>query len=213
MKTRNLHMRLLSLVLCVCMVLSLMPAVAPVIEAEAANNVTPNYITDIGIAYAMNQSKAKSLVTNNGFTLINKDLNEGASGKYIYMGYKTSTDPSRAITGIIFREGANPPNSLSYGGATFYLVGGSYEGNGTGDGAVDLNVGAGGAYIYTYITRDMNYGSPIVSLEYTPNVLSYNIKNNIILKFIFRQFILNFFCNIFRLKYRESPERIIIFVY
>ncbi len=162
MKTRNLHMRLLSLVLCVCMVLSLMPAVAPVIEAEAANNVTPNYITDIGIAYAMNQSKAKSLVTNNGFTLMDKDLNEDAGGRYVYMGYKTSTDPSRAITGIIFREGENPPNSLSYGGATFYLVGGSYEGNGTGDGAVDLNVGAGGAYIYTYITRDTNYDYPIL---------------------------------------------------
>ena len=105
--------------------------------------------------------RPKNLVTDNGFTLIDRDLNQDAGGKWIYMGYKTSTDPSRAITGILFRSGENPPNSVSYGGATFYLVGGSYEGNGTGDGAVDLNEGAGGDYIYTYITRDTNYGYPI----------------------------------------------------
>ena len=136
MKTRNLRMRLLSLALCVCMVLGLLPAVTLVIEAEAAtNNVTPNYITDIGIAYATRKSNAQNLVTNNGFTLIDRDLNEDAGGKYIYMGYKTSTDPSRAITGMLFRSGKNPPSTVSYGGATFYLVGGSYEGNGTGSGA------------------------------------------------------------------------------
>ena len=172
MKTRKLHMRLLSLVLCVCMVLSLMPAVVPVIEAEAANNVTPNYITDIGIAYATRKSNAQNLVTNNGFTLIDRDLNEDAGGKYIYLGYKTSTDPSRAITGMLFRSGKNPPSTVSYGGATFYLVGGSYEGNGTGDGAVDLNDGAGGDYIYTYITRDTNYGYPILWMDVSTNVAS-----------------------------------------
>ena len=163
MKIRDhLGRRLLSLALCLCMVLGFLPAIAPVIEAEAVNNITPNYITDLGIAYASSQSKAKNLVTDNGFTLIDRDLNQDAGGKWIYMGYKTSTDPSRAITGILFRSGENPPNSVSYGGATFYLVGGSYEGNGTGDGAVDLNEGAGGDYIYTYITRDTNYGYPIL---------------------------------------------------
>ena len=173
MKTRNLRMRLLSLALCVCMVLGLLPAVTLVIEAEAAtNNVTPNYITDIGIAYATRKSNAQNLVTNNGFTLIDRDLNEDAGGKYIYMGYKTSTDPSRAITGMLFRSGKNPPSTVSYGGATFYLVGGSYEGNGTGDGAVDLNDGAGGDYIYTYITRDTNYGYPILWMDVSTNVAS-----------------------------------------
>ena len=62
MKIRDhLGRRLLSLALCLCIVLGFLPAIAPVIEAEAVNNVTPNYFTDLGIAYASSQSKAKKL--------------------------------------------------------------------------------------------------------------------------------------------------------
>ena len=125
---------------------------------------TPTYITDICIAYSKSNSTAKDLVTDNGYTLINYDLNENAGGRYIYMGYKESFDYTRAITGIIFRKGENPPDTIEYMGVEFQLVGGAYEQNGTGDGVVDLNVGAGGEYIYTYITRDLNYGYPLIKL-------------------------------------------------
>ncbi|MBE6649291.1 MAG: hypothetical protein E7614_07235 [Ruminococcaceae bacterium] len=135
-------------------------------QSVLAVSVPDFYITDIGIAYAALENTARENLTDNGYTVIEQDLNEDAGGRYVYMGYKTSSDYSRAITGIIFLTEKNPPNSLTHNGATFYLVGGSKESNGTGDGVVDLNKGAGGDYIYTYITRDTNYndGYPLVHL-------------------------------------------------
>lgn len=138
---------------------------------------TPQYITDIGVAYANRKAgesgndaanRAKSLLTGNGYTAIDQDLNYGAGGAYVYIGYKTSTDYSRAITGIRFWSGNedNKPDSYQKDGSNFYLVGGQYEGNGTGDGVVDLNEGAGGKYLYLYITRDTNYngGYPLMEI-------------------------------------------------
>ena len=164
MKNHKLPSRLLSLVLCICMVLSLMPMMPLVAEAATV----PNYISSIGISQdgssgstGINDCKSELA----GHTIIDVDLNDEAGGDYVYMGYKTTTDPAQAITGIVFRVGKNPPNSISYGGATFYLVGGSTEANTAKlGGYIDLNARAGGYYIYTYVTRDPNYGAPLTNL-------------------------------------------------
>lgn len=156
--------RLLSMVLCICMVLSLMPMMPLVAEAATV----PNYISSIGISQdgssgstGVNDCKRELA----GHTIIDVDLNDEAGGDYVYMGYKTTTDPAQAITGIVFRVGKNPPNSISYGGSTFYLVGGSTEANTAQlGGYIDLNARAGGYYIYTYVTRDPNYGAPLTNL-------------------------------------------------
>ena len=146
------------------MVLSLMPMMPLVAEAAT----TPTYIASIGVAQdgisgstGINDCKRELA----GHTIIDVDLNDEAGGDYVYMGYKTTTDPAQAITGILFRVGKNPPNSISYGGATFYLVGGSTEANTAQlGGYIDLNARAGGYYIYTYVTRDPNYGAPLTNL-------------------------------------------------
>ena len=159
--------RLLSLVLCICMVLSLIPAMPMVAEAVTV----PNYIASIGVSQdgssgntGINDCKSEL----DGHQIIDVDLNDEAGGDYVYMGYKTTTDPTQAITGIVFREGKNPPNSISYGGATFYLVGGSTEANTAKlGGYIDLNAKAGGSYIYTYVTRDANYGAPLTAMTVT----------------------------------------------
>lgn len=134
--------------------------------------VAPEYITDIAIAQTSTiyPERARNKLTSNSYIALDVDLNENARGDYIFMGYKRSTDSSRAITGIIFREGKNPPDTITdKNGFTFNLLGGSKESNATGDGAVDLNDGSGGTYIYTYITRDKNYDYPLVDIAVSHN--------------------------------------------
>lgn len=116
MRKTNVCSRLLSLVLCVCMVLGFLPAITPVVEVEAAS--MPTYIASIAVSYGAKESTPKDILTKNGYTVINKDLNGGcgALSDYVYMGYKTTTDPSKAITGIFFRVGGSPPNSATFDG-------------------------------------------------------------------------------------------------
>lgn len=128
----------------------------------------PRYITSIGVAYSSNYDDAIKLLRNNGFEKIDTDLNEDAGGKYVCMGFKsTRASYSNAITGILLRVSSKddkPDHFQDNNGVWFDLVGGAYEENGTGDGAVDLNKGAGGNYIHIYITRDKTY-SPLTSLS------------------------------------------------
>lgn len=133
-----------------------------------AQNSTPTYIASIGVA--QDGSSGSTGVNDckrelSGHVIIDRDLNDGAGGDYVYMGYKTTTDPSKAITGIVFRVGKNPPHSITYQGYTFNLVGGDYEANTASLGGwIDLNGRAGGVYIYTYVTRASSYGAPLTSM-------------------------------------------------
>ena len=143
---------------------------------------TPTYISKIAVAYGAKESTPKDILKNNGFTIIDKDLNDGcgASSHYIYMGYKTTTNPADAITGIFFRTGENPPNSATFDGVTAYLLGGSNESNPGENTHVDLNADAGGQYIYTYVTRNTSRAAVINGMYFdgsnsasgyvTPNV-------------------------------------------
>ena len=108
MKNRKLPSRLLALALCLCMVLGLMPMMPLVAEAATV----PNYISSIGIS--QDGSSGSTGVNDckrelDGHTIIDVDLNDEAGGDYVYMGYKTTTDPAQAITGILFRVGKNRP--------------------------------------------------------------------------------------------------------
>ena len=126
-------------------------------NSETANRTeTPTYISKIAVAYGEKESTPKDILNKEGFTIIDYDLNKGcgATSHYIYMGYKTTTNPANAITGIFFRTGNNPPNYDTFDGVTAYLLGGSDETNPGEDKAVDLNAKAGGQYIYTYVTRN-----------------------------------------------------------
>ena len=143
---------------------------------------TPTYISKIAVAYGAKESTPKDILTNNGFTVIDYDLNKGcgSTSHYIYMGYKTTQNPSEAITGIFFRTGENPPASATFDGVTAYLLGGSGESNPGENTYVDLNKDAGGSYIYTYVTRDASRAAVLKELYFnssnsasgyvTPNV-------------------------------------------
>ena len=56
------------------------------------------YISEINTVQNSNSSTAKSWLTDNGYTVLDYDLNNRAGGSYVYLGYKTTTDKSQAIT-------------------------------------------------------------------------------------------------------------------
>ena len=117
-------------------------------------------VTDVMLIGSKDQS-----VTNNlrdtyeaqGWHFINKDLNEGAHGAYIYLLYKTerSTVNRGYITDFYIKTGQGRPNSITHNGRIYYPVPG-----GGGDAFVadnvncDLNYDANGEYIYLYYTTD-----------------------------------------------------------
>ncbi len=103
-----------------------------------------------------------------------KDLNDGAGGKYVYLGWTTTTDPNNAITGVrILNRGSynsTPANTYTdANGVVWYLANAGEAGSvaprlddlGDNGGAVDLNEGAGGDYLYLYVTKDPDYGVPL----------------------------------------------------
>ena len=78
---------LLVVTLCMTMV---MPA--------SAGRVT-YYLSDLKMAEASTADEAKKLLTDEGFTILDKNLNPGG-GKVVYLGYKKSTNVDDAITDV-----------------------------------------------------------------------------------------------------------------
>jgi hypothetical protein len=118
----------------------------------------PVYIKDIyfgsrsGSAGNLALSDLRSKTTEE-LTIIQKDLNMGAGGDFIYLGYTTTTDPDEAIRGLTLRFGSGPPSSLNLNGAPYTLRS-----------EYDLNKGAGGNDIYLYYTKNKKAGAPVKEL-------------------------------------------------
>ncbi|MCQ2257938.1 MAG: leucine-rich repeat protein [Bacteroidaceae bacterium] len=117
------------------------------------------YISDIKVGGG---SKDKTTSYNNaargGYTVIDRDLNEKAGGCYVYLSYKLTSDPSKAITDVIIVTGKEFSNKkylttpIKYEGMDYYLC--PYEDENSDLG--DLNDGAGGSYIFVFYSRDEN---------------------------------------------------------
>lgn len=168
MKIAKLKKRFLSMLLALVLALGVIPMTSINVDAAFGEN----YVSQIGVATSSQingAGKAKKILTSNDYFYIDKDLNENQGGKYIYAGYKTSKNYKDAITGIIIRVGKNPPEKITYNNCDFYLLGGEKEKNVADEGKVDLNTGAGGEYLYLYITRESKFGSPIVDLNVSVN--------------------------------------------
>lgn len=116
-------------------------------------------VTDV-MLIGGSKSEANSLkdtYTSQGWTVIDKDLNDDCGSKtaYIYLLYKTG-GTSDAITDFYLRvtDKSDHPETLTYNGRTYYqaLGGGTDVFNNSG---CDLNHKAGGKYIYLYYTKDV----------------------------------------------------------
>lgn len=136
----------------------LMPA-EPV-NVSAIFEMPHEYVTDVMVIGSKDQSVTNSLrytYEPQGWYFIDKDLNEGAHGAYIYLLYKTerSTVNKGYVTDFYIKTGQGRPKSITHNGRTYYPVPG-----GGGDAFVadnvncDLNYDANGEYIYLYYTTD-----------------------------------------------------------
>lgn len=116
------------------------------------------YIASLHIGTGNTATIAKNVLRQEGVlegNIINLDLNRNAGGDFIYLGYKTTTDSSKAIRGICANYFSSANSSdITYKNSNYKII------------ATDLNKGAGGKYIYLYYTTDENAGDPITGIQY-----------------------------------------------
>jgi hypothetical protein len=95
-------------------------------------------ITSLSVHKSKDSKMAKERLRGEGFTLIDKDLNQGAGGDFIYLGYKKGEDGKKPITDLcITYDNDRKP-----------------EKNGFTRINVDLNAGAGGKFVYLWYSRN-----------------------------------------------------------
>ena len=133
------------------------------------------FITYLVLGYSKdNATKAKAVITRLGskYTAIDKDLNDNAGGRYIFLGYLADTDPTNSIKDLRIRNANNQNNyTAPENKATYTAVGKTpiSEAGKLGDGVVDLNLKAGGAYLYYFATKNVLAGDPIVEIKIDTN--------------------------------------------
>ena len=88
-------MKILKFFTCILLVASLLAAVMMPIGAARVTY----YLSDLKLAEADTAEEAKRLLTDAGFTVIDKDLNPGGA-KSVYLGYKKTTKVDDAITDV-----------------------------------------------------------------------------------------------------------------
>ena len=87
------HVKCLSFFMAILMLFMALP-----ITSFAATQET--YIKEIRISTGATADAAKKFLTDNGYTVVDTDLNQKTGKDYVYIGYKTTTNPDEAITDI-----------------------------------------------------------------------------------------------------------------
>ncbi|MBQ4260951.1 MAG: hypothetical protein II709_03650, partial [Ruminococcus sp.] len=82
------------------LLLGLIIALGAPVQTIAASQ--PVYISDVMVGMGETADEAKKALTDGGFTVLDRNLNEGAGSKlktekFVYIGYKTTTDANEAI--------------------------------------------------------------------------------------------------------------------
>ena len=114
-----------------------------------------DYITDVMIAVGQGNKNTK---VKEGWTAIEKDLNAGARGAYVYLLYKTGTNKDNAITDFYLKTGSST-SSLEYNGRTYYPA--------PGAGGTNLNYDTDGTKIYLfYTTQPFDDGRAVTSISF-----------------------------------------------
>lgn len=135
-------------------------------ETDRKYVTSTEFISDINTALGDTSEAAKTKLESSGYTVIDKNLNEGTNGKFVYMGYKTSTDYKDAITDIRFYSHL----SNTFKNNTYLNINGTqcyYQKVG-----VDLNADAGGTYIYAFYTRNAAAGRAVTAIDFASSYSS-----------------------------------------
>ena len=107
------------------------------------------YIGEVKLSAHKNSADAKKPLKDEGYTIIDKDLNKGAGGDYIYLGYKIVDNYKDSIKDFQILTGKSKNyDSYKDGDVEYKAVPANFN--------RDLNKGAGGDYIYMYYTKGTN---------------------------------------------------------
>lgn len=150
---KKISKKLLSLLLVVIMIFSMITV--SIVSVSAENVKT--YISEVKVSAGYSIDAAKSALTKDGFTVIGHDMNNKVPSQktWIYVGYKTTTNPNDAITGLAFYNASNPPDTYVYKDIEYKIE----------SGKVDFNKDAGGDYIYLYYTKNAKTNERITALD------------------------------------------------
>lgn len=131
------------------------------------------FIANLVLGYSPKKANnAKAVITKVNYTVIDKDLNDGAGGNYIFLGYRSDTDPTNSIKDLRIRNTNNQNDyTAPENKATYTAVGKTpiSEAGKLGDGVVDLNMKAGGDYLFYFATKNVLAGDPIVEIKIDTN--------------------------------------------
>jgi hypothetical protein len=125
----------------------------------------PKYIGEIVVGWG-NDAEAKAMLLAAGCDyMLQKDLNNnvGAHSDYVYLGYKRTNDPNKAIRNIISVHDEDY-TTFTKGGATYYKV----EGN------LNSYTNIFADDIYLFYTKDAKAGSPLTSLGTSGSVANWS---------------------------------------
>lgn len=119
------------------------------------------YVSEVTVKNGDDEVAVITSLVEQGYSVVNKDMNYHAAGDHIYIGVKYTDKEEDAITNVLTIHSKNHYHSYSVTDEKhiYTLVS-----------DVDLNKGAGGDYIYLYTTKDPRAGSPILELYGTDSV-------------------------------------------
>lgn len=128
------------------------------------DKVLTSYVKNLFVGHGDSPDAAKSDVYAQMSTydqgapqfIVQKDLNSSAGGRYVYLGYTTTTDINDAIRGVRGMTDSNDANCQSI----YYVNGCTYH-----QIHRDLNSGARGHFVYLYWTKDAAAGKPLLAAD------------------------------------------------
>ena len=95
---RKWNLKIISMVLVIATLMSVVPLNA--LAADAQEAVAEVYVESVKMAQAKTREEAKALLEMDGYIFFDQNLNEGTGNDGIWLGYKTTTDPTKAIYDI-----------------------------------------------------------------------------------------------------------------
>lgn len=131
------------------------------------------YIKEIVVASGKSGVPQRELESR-GYTIDNHDLNKGCwFSDYVYLGWKTTTDPKEAITNIVVRTGEGEKDEFTFSDGRKYFKAETICGSS------DLNKDAGGDYLYLYYTKANPEQGIVTSVDFRGS--NANMTNSIAL--------------------------------
>lgn len=144
------------------------------------------YVWSVAISWAIKEADSRTKIELGAKHWAQYDLNKGAGSRsgYMYLGWNETSDPNDAITDmfVLVRDDDEPPSTYVKNGITYYLHGSTaynWTTNWAYGEVLDLNKGCGGKYLYLYITKDRNAGSPYTALMTVTGVGENNMKKSV----------------------------------